>query len=302
MIDWRAYARRRVLAVVLAAAVVALPASSQTDPSAGPTAAGSATSAPAAGSGAGSGAGSAAESGRAAIPAATGFVNDQAGVIGEARSAQLEAFLDQVRTKTGVQFAVLTVTTTAPEEPASYKTRVFQQWGIGDAERKDGLLLLVAMEERKLVFETGYGLEGTLPDGWQSRMLRELAAPRFRDGEPGEGITAAVLAASQRIAAEKGVTLTWDGRELRYTGGSNKKAAERILMLALFMLIFIVLPILRATRRGGRGWYSSGGGWGGGFGGYGGGFGGGGGGGGGGSSFGGFGGGGSGGGGGGGSW
>ncbi len=300
MIVWRAHARRGVLMVVLAAAVVALPAWAQTNPSAGPAAAGSGSSAPAAGSDARSGTGSAAESGRAAIPAATGFVNDQAGVMGEARSAQLEAFLDQVRTKTGVQFAVLTVTTTAPEEPSSYKTRVFQQWGIGDAERKDGLLLLVAMEERKLVFETGYGLEGTLPDGWQSRMLRDLASPRFRAGEPAEGITAAVLAASQRIAAEKGVTLTWEGKELRYTGGKRGRLPSWIVMLVFFFIFFVVLPSLRASRRGGRGGYSSGG-WGGGFGGYGGGFGGGGGGGGG-SSFGGFGGGSSGGGGGGSNW
>jgi len=56
--------------------------------------------------------------------------------------------------------------------------------GIGDASRRDGLLLLVAMRERAIQFETGYGLEGTLPDGWQARMLRDLAVPRFREGDP----------------------------------------------------------------------------------------------------------------------
>src|SRR5260221_375917 len=161
------------------------------------------------------------ESGRAEIPAYTGYVNDVAGVIGEPRRAQLEGFLDQLHRKTGVQFALLTVPTCVPEDPSTYKTRVFNAWGIGDKERKDGLLLLVAMQERALRFETGYGLEGTLPDGWQSRMLRDLAAPRFRGGEPAEGITAAVLSASQRIAAEKGVTLEWDGKELRYNAGGD---------------------------------------------------------------------------------
>ena len=251
---------------------------------------------------------SGADTGLAEIPAAVGYVNDHADVIPESRRAELEGFLDQVHTKTGVQFAILTVTTCAPEEPSAYKTRVFKAWGIGDKERDDGLLLLVAMTEREFKFETGYGLEGTLPDGWQSRMFRDVARPYFRDGNPSEGITAAVLATAQRIAAEKGVTLTWDGRELRYTKRAKQPSFGTLLMVVLFLLFFIVLPILRATRGGrGRGWYSSGG-WGGGFGGYGGGFGGGGGGwgggggGGGGSSFGGFGGGGSGGGGGGGSW
>lgn len=276
MNDWRAFARRGLTAVLLLGAIVAVPVRAQDSTAAG----------------------------LAEIPAAVGYVNDHADVIPESRRAELEALLDQLHSKTSVQFAILTVTTCAPEEPSAYKTRVFQKWGVGDAGRDDGLLMLVAIQEHQLKFETGYGLEGTLPDGWQSRMFREVARPYFKAGNPSEGITAAVLATAQRIAAERGVTLTWDGRELRYTGGSSKQAAERVLMLALFMLIFIVLPILRATRSGRRGWYASGGGWGGGFGGYGGGFGGGGGsgGGGGGSSFGGFGGGGSGGGGGGGNW
>lgn len=275
MNDWRAFARRGLTAVLLLGTFVAMPVRAQDSSAAG----------------------------LAEIPAAVGYVNDRADVISESRRAELEGFLDQLHTKTGVQFAILTVTTCAPEEPSAYKTRVFKQWGIGNTERDDGLLMLVAMTERELKFETGYGLEGTLPDGWLSRMYRDLAQPHFKAGNPAEGITAAVLAASQRIAAEKGVTLTWDGRELRYTGGSKRRLPSWIVLLTVFFLFFVVMPAvgMNRGRRSGR-WYSSGGGWGGGFGGYGGGFGGGGGGGGGGSSFGGFGGGGSGGGGGGGSW
>ncbi len=240
------------------------------------------------------------ESGRAPIPAYAGYVTDGAKVIGEKRGAELEAFLDQLQRKTGVQFAVLTVTSCAPEDPTAYKTRVFNEWGIGDRERDTGLLLLVAMQERVLRFETGYGLEGTLPDGWQSRMIRDLAVPRFRSGEPAEGITAAVLACAQRIGAERGVTLEWNGKALRYSGKRGGSSRGLIFLALMFVLFFLIIPAFfsRGSRRGG-GWYSSGGtGWGGGFGGYGGGFGGGGGG----SSFGGFGGGSSGGGGGGGGW
>jgi uncharacterized protein len=234
----------------------------------------------------------------APVPAFHGYVNDEAGVIGEQRAAELESFLDQVHQKTGAQFAVLTVQTCAPEDPSTYKTRVFNTWGIGDKERKDGLLLLVAMQEHDLKFETGYGLEGTLPDGWEARMLRDLAVPEFQKGDPAAGITAAVLSAAQRIAAEKGVTLEWNGKALRYVKPSGNH--EWVGMLVLFLLFFVIFPALSAStryRRRGGFW---GGGWGGGFGGWGGGFGGGGGGGG--SSFGGFGGGSSGGGGGGAHW
>ena len=241
------------------------------------------------------------EGGLAPIPPYRGYVTDEAGVIGEPRRGQLEGFLDQVQRRTGVQFAVLTVTTCAPEEPTAYKTRVFQAWGIGDKQRDDGLLLLVSMEEHALEFETGYGIEGTLPDGWQAKMLRDLAVPRFRAGDPAEGIIAAVLATAQRIAHEKNVQLEWNGRELRYTGSGGRIPWP--VMLALFVVFFVLFPALATRRFRRRRWYSPGG-WGGGFGGFGGGFGGGGlgGGGSGGSSFGGFGGGSSGGGGGGARW
>ena len=240
------------------------------------------------------------------IPTPVGFVNDHAGRLDEPTRAKLEAFLDQVKRKTGAEFAVLIMPTTAPVSPSEYKVQVFQRWGLGRKEQDDGLLMLVALEEREVRFETGYGLEGTLPDGFQSRVFREQMAPRFRNGDWGGGVTAGVLACAARIAAEKGVTLEWDGRELRYDrGGRGTPVPFFVLLLVVFIVIMIA--IAAGGGRGGRsgrwmrrgGWYVGPGSFGG-FGGFGGGSSGGGGFGGG--SFGGFGGGSSGGGGGGGRW
>ena len=239
-----------------------------------------------------------AQTGEASIPPYAGYVTDEAHLFDDARHAQLEGFLDQVQKKTGVQFALLTVATTNGEDPEAFKVRVFKKWGIGNADRDDGLLLLIAMQEHKLVFETGYGLEGTQPDGWQARMLREVAVPKMRAGQPADGVTAAVLATAQRIATDKQVQLTWDGHELRYDGDGATHAKLPLGLIAL--VIFLVISTILRAMRGANGYRGGGGFYGGGFGGWGGGFGGGGGGGG--SSFGGFGGGGSGGGGGGASW
>jgi len=250
------------------------------------------------------------------IPDAVGYVNDVAGIMDEPSRAKLEAFLDQVHQKTGAQFAVLTMKNTAPVAPSEYKVKVFEKWGIGDKDRDDGLLMLVALDEREVRFETGYGLEGVLPDGLQSRIVRDEMAPHFREGDYTAGIIAGVLASSARIAKDKGVTLEWDGRELRYSGGGEIEPPLWMILLLGVVVIMVISAIgsaARGNRRRGRsGWDDWGnwggfGGWGGGFGGGGfgrGGFGGGGfgGGGGGGGSFGGFGGGGSGGGGGGGKW
>jgi uncharacterized protein len=244
--------------------------------------------------------------GEPAIPAAQGFVTDEAGILEPGVRARLEAFLDQVRAKTGAEFAVLVVKTTAPLSPSEYKVKVFERWGIGRKGHDDGLLMLVALDEREVRFETGYGLEGTLPDGLQSRIFRNQMADRFRAGDFGGGITAGVLACAQRIAAERGVTLEWDGRELRYDAPRRAARLPAWLPLVVFLLVVIVVSRLGRGFRGprGGGWMTPGGGyWGGGFGGLGGGgFGGLGGGGFGGGSFGGFGGGASGGGGGGGRW
>ncbi len=248
----------------------------------------------------------------AAFPAPVGFVNDTAHLLDDTTHARLEALLDQLRRKTGAEFALLTVPTTAPMDPSEYKVEVFRRWGLGQKGKDNGLLLLVAVQEHDIHFETGYGLEGTLPDGLEARIVREDMVPRFRAGDMAGGIVVGVQQAAARIAAESGDTLTYDGAELRYDdSGSGGGGGERgglgpgVAAILIFIVIVILQIIVRRRRGGGwgggmGGWGGMGGmgGWGGGFGGFGGGgFGGGGGGG-----FGGFGGGASGGGGGGGKW
>jgi len=232
-----------------------------------------------------------------AIPAPVGFVNDHANLLSEPDRAKLEAFLDQVKRKTGAEFAVLTMPTTAPLDPADYKVKVFERWKLGDASERNGLLLLVAVQEHKIWFETGYGLEGTLPDGLQARIILEEMTPRFRAGDFAGGITAGVLRAAARIAAEKGVTLEWNGAELRYDRVGSRPGPPPVLigLILAFLLFSFMARIAGGFGMGRRGGWMGPMMWGGG--GFGGGFGGGGGGG-----FGGFGGGSSGGGGGGGGW
>jgi uncharacterized protein len=218
-------------------------------------------------------------------PAPTGFVNDRANVMDEASRARLEAFLDQVKQKTGVQFAVLTLQSTAPLDPIQYKTEAYQRWFHGN---RTSVLMLVALAERKIAFETGYELEGILPDGLEARIIRDEMTPRFRAGDIAGGITAATLRVSSIIAKDRGVTLEWDGRELRY---SQERRGGRDFPLAtvVFVVVMVLFGMFQQTlggggRRGrGSGWWMGPGS----FGGFGGGFGGGSGGGGG-SSFGGF--------------
>lgn len=235
------------------------------------------------------------------LPGFVGYVNDYARLMSDDDRAQLEGFLDQVEKKTGVEFALLTMPSTAPYDPSEYKTLVFQRWKLGKRGKDNGVLLLIAVAEHKIWFETGYGIEGTLPDNLLSRIIAAEMTPRFRANDWTGGIEAGVLRTCAVIAKEQGVTLEWNGKPLRYTGRIGRKQSIPVWWIALVVFI-IVLNIVggRGGRRFRGGWYVGpgtggwGGGWGGGFGGGGGGGGGGG--------FGGFGGGSSGGGGGGGSW
>jgi uncharacterized protein len=214
------------------------------------------------------------------IPRPTGYVIDQADVIDAATEDRLQRYLDQLETKTGVEFAVLTMPSTAPMDPLQYKTKVYEQWG----GHREGLLMLVAIEEHTIAFETGYEVEGTLPDGLQSRIIRQEMVPRFRAGEVSEGIVAGVIACAERIAKDKGVTIEWgEGRPQRAA------SSRRRMPVWLPLVIFIVIAIIarssggggsgRRYRRRGGWWIGPGmggmGGWGGGMGGGGGGFGGG---------------------------
>jgi len=208
-----------------------------------------------------------------AIPEPVGFVNDHAGVMDEPSRARLEAFLDQVKQKTGAEFAVLAVKTTTPLDPAEYKVKVFERWRLGKHGADTGLLLLVAMEERKVWFETGYGLEGVLPDGLLSRIIREEMTPRFRAGDYAGGITAAVLRTAAILARDRGVALEWNGEELRY-GGRGSDAGLPVPALVFILVVVLLLFALRVGLGGGYGpsgrrgsWWIGPGPWGGGFGG-----------------------------------
>lgn len=189
-----------------------------------------------------------------------------------------------------MQFAVLVLPTTAPLDPIAYKTEAYRRWFAGN---RRSLLLLVAMQERRIAFETGYDLEGVLPDGLQARIIRREMTPRFQAGDPAGGIRAGVLRTAAIVARDRGVTLTWDGSELRYRAERDRSPSPVLLALVVFIVLIVLASGLaagqQAHRRGrshgdwwtggglsgwGGGWGGGGGGWGGGGGGGGGGFGG----------------------------
>lgn len=141
------------------------------------------------------------------LPSPRGFVSDYAEIIDEATESSLNALLKELQEKTTAEVAVLTVKSTKPLDPFTYGLEVFERWGLGHPEKDNGLLFLVAVEDRQVRVITGYGLEGLLPDGRLGRLLDEQVIPYFKVDDYSGGISSGVRAIARIIAEDAGVEL-----------------------------------------------------------------------------------------------
>lgn len=118
-----------------------------------------------------------------AIPELKTRVTDLTQTLSQPQQAALEAKLAAFEQKKGSQIALLIVPTTQPEDIAQYSIRVADAWKLGREKVDDGLLILIATEDRKMRIEVGYGLEGPIPDLTAKRVINEVISPKFKQGD-----------------------------------------------------------------------------------------------------------------------
>jgi len=121
-----------------------------------------------------------------------GFVNDFANLLKPETALSLENTLQSFSDTTGNQIVVVTVATLGDESVETYSEKLFSEWGIGQEKEDNGLLLLVARDEREMRIEVGYGLEPIITDLESSRIIREVLTPSFKEGKYDEGVTLAL--------------------------------------------------------------------------------------------------------------
>ncbi len=141
----------------------------------------------------------------AALPKPVGFVNDFAQVIDRRTQEELNAISEKLKDNQGIEVAVVTVVSTQPETPKQYATKLFNEWGIGGPE-DSGLLILLAVEDREIQVEVGYGLEGVLPDGKVGGILDDFVIPHFVKGDYSKGLLEGTKAFAQALAGESYTT------------------------------------------------------------------------------------------------
>ena len=122
------------------------------------------------------------------LPKATGRINDFANVIDAATEADIDRRLDQLEQQTSSEIAVATVESLNGIPVEEYANKLFKEWGIGQARQDNGVLVLIAPNDREMRIEVGYGLEGVLPDGLAGQVIRDDFTPRFRENDYSGGI------------------------------------------------------------------------------------------------------------------
>ena len=164
-----------------------------------------------------------------------GHVNDLANLLGAAERSALEERLVQLRAKTGAEVAVVTLASLQGGQIDDFAHKLFQKWGIGKKGSDNGVLLLVALQDRKARIEVGYGLEAILPDALAGRVLDEQLFPAFKQQRYAEGLRQAV----ERIAGiiERNEPAPADAGKNGPQAGSPGEQIGSMLFLSLFVAI-----------------------------------------------------------------
>ncbi len=184
------------------------------------------------------------------FPPLTGRVVDQANIMTAATRTDLEAKLKDLEAKSGIQLVVATVSSLQGSDVETYANELFRTWKLGQAQKNNGVLFLIAPNEHKVRIEVGYGLEGTLTDALSSVIISSVVVPRFKAGDYAGGIQRGV---DGIIGVLSGDTADWqpkiDVRQDESSGGFD----ELFSLLFFLLFVFICWYLIRNAGGGGPG-------------------------------------------------
>ena len=196
------------------------------------------------------------------------WVVDNAGLLPAGEKAALNENLSAYATATGNQIVVLTVPSLEGEDVAAYANKVFREWGVGQKDKNNGVLIVVSKAEGKMRFEVGRGIEDKLPDILARRIQQQVTVPLFKQGRFGAGLLESVVAIEKVLGLPEGAQTSDSGvRNGAGTAADSPFAGLTLLLLVvafvlasmvfgrgnpLFLLMFL-LSLLSSIGRGGRG-------------------------------------------------
>jgi uncharacterized protein len=174
-------------------------------------------------------------------------VVDIAGIINDDVEANLNKYLLELEQKTTAQMIVLTINSLEGESLEDFSLKVaHEKWRLGQKDKDNGVLLLVALQDRKYKFEIGYGLEEILPDSLTGSIGRDYLVPYFKNGDYSTGIFTAALAVINEIASNSGVEIAGMPKlkNRPYPSDTIERRKPNVLSIILTILFFIGLIYL----------------------------------------------------------
>lgn len=190
------------------------------------------------------------------FPALSGRIVDAANVIPAATKAALEPKLEALEQKSGIQLEVATVASLDGDEIEPYANALFRAWKLGEKDKNNGVLLLIAPNQHKVRIEVGYGLEGTLTDALSKIIISNAMAPRFKAGDFGGGVERGV---DDIITVLTTDASEWQKRPDLRLDHRDSATDSLTPWIAFALFVIIVMLLSRAPRVGARGGVSTGG-------------------------------------------
>jgi uncharacterized protein len=212
------------------------------------------------------------------FPPLTGRVVDNANILSPQTEAELTQELATLETQTGRQLVVATLPDLQGYEIEDYGYQLLRTWGIGDKDRDDGVVLIVAPSERKVRIEVGYGLEPVLTDALSSLIINRAIIPAFKQGDMEQGVVDGTRAIIKQLSLpddEAKAAAATQTQKARSSGGEIGPATILVIFIVFWLLsgvlggfgrrrrggLWWLLPlILNSSSRGGGGWSGGGGG------------------------------------------
>jgi uncharacterized protein len=176
------------------------------------------------------------------FPTLSGRVVDSAGMLSVSAKANIESQLKAYETKSSDQVVIATVKSLEGYEISDYANRLFRAWKIGQAKQNNGVLLLIAKDDRKVRIEVGYGLEGTLTDALSGLIIRENIVPKFKAGDVDGGMSQAVASIIEVLAG--------DASEMQARAATHAKTVQQnnnqgdslipfVIIIVIFLIFFL---------------------------------------------------------------
>ena len=186
------------------------------------------------------------------VPYLSGRVNDYANLLDDSVEQGIEAELAQLEQETGAQLVVLTVSSLEGDPLEDFSVRVAKAWELGRGDVDDGVLLLIAHQDRKVRIEVGYGLEGTLTDLHSKRIISNVLVPHFKSGDFNGGVAAAVDVLAGTIRGQEDLIPPDLSGQNDFAG---MPTGEKVSFMLVFAGVIGFFSLVALTSPGAPGWF-----------------------------------------------